>query len=142
MSQEKQLKQGRYACFIKSPEMEAAEASFNHWKTVVSEVFINALLACDKNTILELADAAEFFKDKLGIAGKDFAPADPERLKLLKIKNQPRLFQRTFTIRQIAEQIYDKNSLKDHAVDGFSALRRKCKELEIPIRASRKIKGK
>lgn len=121
------------------PKMSVEESNYRHWEKLVCDVFIKAVLECDREKIIELADAAAFFKDKLG---DDFKPHDPERLKLLGIKNQPRLIQRVFTIRQIAEQVYGKNNLKNYSDDGFSRLRRKCKELNIPIRPSRKIKKK
>lgn len=109
------------------------EQDYLFWKNAICDVFIQAVIEHNEQTILELAKAASFFKDKLGKS----PAADPERLKLLAIKNRPRIF-RTLTIRQIAEGIYDKNGLKHHAADGFSVLRRKCKELGITIRPSKK----
>jgi len=109
--------------------------NFKAWKALVCDVFIKAVLDCDKETIIELAEAAAFFKDKLG----NFTPADPVRLELLKIKGQRSGIRwRTFTIRQIAERVYkDRLLLKVHSVDGFAHLRRQCKEMGIKIRPSR-----
>jgi len=122
--------------------MGPEEIRYRDYEKEICEVFIKAVLEHDRETIIELADTAAFFKDKL--VG-DFEPADPVRLKLLKIKDQPRAIQRTFTIRQIAKQVYEKNNkenLEHRAADGFSALRRLCKELKIPIRPSRKTRKK
>jgi hypothetical protein len=118
-----------------SPEMTPEERSYRYWEKAVCDVFIKAVLECDRKTIIELADAAAFFKDKLG---DDFIPNDPVRLQLLKIKDQPRLYPKRFTMREIAKQVYGKKDLENHAADGFSALRRLCKELKVPIRPSRK----
>ena len=124
---------------VPESEMTPEEISYRLWEKMVCDVFIKAVLAHDRKAIIELADAAAFFKGKLD---DDFVPADPIRLKLLKIKDQPRAFPRTLTIRQIAEQVYDKKILPYHASDGFSALRRLCKQLKIAIRPSRKTKKK
>ena len=124
-----------------SLEMTPEERSYRYWEKTVCDVFIKAVLKGDRETIIKLADAAAFINSKLG-PDSDFMPDDPVRLKLLEIKNQPRLYPKRFTMRQIAEQVYSKTAIKDHASGGFSALRRLCKELKVPIRPSRKTKQK
>jgi len=129
--------QSLYTPFI-SRQVSPEEQEFLHWKEIVSNRFIEAVLKGDKEAIIRLADAADFLKDK-----DDYIPADRLRDKLLKIKFRSRLaVPRKFTIRQIAERVYDKRLLKHHAADGFSALRRICKQMQIAIRASRKTKQK
>jgi hypothetical protein len=119
-------------------ELKAAENNFNRIKELVCEIFLQAVLDGDRGTILELANAADFFKDKLT---DDFRPHDPERLKLLRLKNRGGVLRRRLTLRQIAEKVYeDKNIFEHHAADGFSSLRRKCKQLKIEIKPSRKIR--
>lgn len=122
--------------FCENANTKAAKENFEKWKAIVSDVFIKAVLECDKETIIELAEAAAFFKDKLG----NSPAADPVRLELLKIKGQPGcLPRRTFTIRQIAARVYkDRLILREHSADGFSKLRRQCKEMGIRISPSRK----
>jgi hypothetical protein len=123
--------------FMPNAEDEAADMRFEHWKNIVCDIFIKALLAHDREGILELANAAEFFKDKLD---DDYVPADPERYKLLKLKTGSAL-NRPRPIRKIAEYLNGGRRVQTPA-DGFSALRRKCKELGIPIQHSRKISKK
>jgi hypothetical protein len=125
------------------PEMSPAQRRFQALKEIMCDIFIKAVLIGDKKTILELADAADFFKGKWG--DEDFTPADPERLKLLKIKSRSHVtasFPKSLTIRQIAERVYGKKNLEKYAEGGFSALRRKCKEMGVKIRPSRKTKQK
>ena len=109
---------------------EQLERNFAKWKELLCEVFINAVLNHDKAAIERLADAADFFKGKLE---DDYLPADPVRLKLIKIRNQPRAFPKIFTLRQMAERVYGKAGIKERGSD-FSGLRRMCKELGVPIR--------
>jgi hypothetical protein len=126
-----------YPGFIPRP-VSHEEAEYRHWKEIVCNRFIEAVLNHDREAIIRLADAATFLKGKLD---DDFIPVDPLRDKLLKIKFRPPTYQR-LTIRQIAEQVYDKKMLKHHAADGFSALRRICKQMQIRIRPSRNAKRK
>jgi len=114
-------------------EISNEEKNFNHWKALVSEVFINAVLAHDSDTIKELAEAAKFFKGKIGVAGVDFEADNPVWHKLLKIKSQPRMFPSRFTMRQIAEQVYSKEMVLYYTAEGFSALRAQCKKIGIHI---------
>jgi hypothetical protein len=124
----------RKRTYLSDSETNLNERRYLEWKQMICDVFIKAVIEHDRKTILELADAAAFFEDKLG---DDFTPADPVRFKLLKIKNQPRLYQKKFTMRQIAEQVYDKKCLVAAAADGFSRLRQTCKQLGIQIIPSR-----
>jgi hypothetical protein len=120
-------------------EPDQDELNFKKWRDIVSNVFIQAVIDCDKERILQLAEAAAFFKDKLG---DGFPPADPVRHKLLQIKYRPSIMQTAFTIRQLAEMVYPQKRVKQLAGDGFSALRRICKEMGIRIKPSRKIRRK
>jgi hypothetical protein len=126
-----------FSAALVTPEREAAEARFKKLKDLASDIFIKAVLEGDKKTIIELADAAAFIKSKL-----DAGPADPLRTKLLEIRGQQRLVPRGRTIRQIAEQVYPANVIKEYAADGFSSLRRVCKQLGIRIKPSRKTSRK
>jgi hypothetical protein len=94
----------------------------------------NPVLSCQ---IIRLADAAAFFKGKLGPKSD---VSDPLRLKLLMLKysvNEPAYV--SYTIREIADYVLGANAKSE---DGFSQLRRLCKELGINIKGSRKITGK
>src|SRR5580700_7282684 len=74
---------GLLAAMNYAEEIKTAEDNYNHWKEMVSSIFIKFLIDHNRKGILELADAAAFFKDKIG---PNAIPADPIRGKLLGLK--------------------------------------------------------
>ena len=114
-------------------------------REAIFAAFMEAVDKHDGEAIMSIARAVWFFKDKR----YPNPPIDRERTKLLFLKTalerEPR--QRAPTIREIAHFLAweDEQSGKKFdpdPSDGFSALRRKCKELGIPITQSRKWKRK
>jgi len=117
--------------YLADDASRAAKQHYEKWEKQLFEIFLLALIAHDRPTIIELADAAQFFD---GMEG--FKAADPERLKLLRLKTSS-AFNRSRPIREIAEYLNGGKKVIT-PLDGFSALRRKCKELGIPVKRSRK----
>jgi hypothetical protein len=109
---------------------QEAEKQFKELIKVVSDVFVTALLNHDKKTILELANAAEFFKGKIGMAQE----VEPVCAKLLMLKATYNIH-KGMTIREIAEFVYGKGVAP--RTDGYSHLRQLCKKLGLPIKPSR-----
>lgn len=100
--------------------------------------FVKALEESDADKILEIAEAVRFFKTHRHPVQKD---ADPERQGILWLKERfggPD--DEWLTIREVADFIAGKKVKTTD--DGFSSLRRKCKELGLPLASSRKITGK
>lgn len=108
--------------------LRQTQEQYDHLEKLVSSLFIQALLNHDKTAILELANAAEFFK------GKIEAQVEPVYGKLLLLKAFSPI-SKEFTIREIAELVYGKTIKPRH--DGYSRLRQTCKKLGIPIKPSK-----
>ena len=113
-------------------------------REAICSVFMQAVDTHNGQAIMDLARAVWFFKDKR----HPQPPKDQERVKLLFLKtaldntpNQPPL-----TIRQIARlmawETLSAGGKFESSPDGFSKLRRKCKQLGIPVAQSRKHKRK
>ena len=90
----------------------------------------------DGAQIMRLARAVRLFKD---MRHQTAEAADRERASLLFLKSIMEQDGETFTIREIAKLVGQKDAVSE---DGFSALRRKCKQLGIPVKASRKTSRK
>ena len=123
--------------FLPTKTSKAAKREYEEWEKRLCEIFIKATIAHDCKTITELANAAQFFKGKLD---STFTPVDLIRQKLLRLKISS-VVKRPRTIRQIAEYLNGGKPVETEA-DGNSALRRKCDELCVPYRTSRKIRKK
>jgi hypothetical protein len=115
------------------------------------EQFMAAVDADDFQKIYELAEAVRFFKTNKYPVHCD---ADPERAALLSLKKQFRHEDKDedkMTIREVAEYLAWEKTFKigdsvksnfpkvETPADGFSALRRKCREINFPLAPSRKI---
>jgi hypothetical protein len=108
----------------------------NLQKTICA-VFMKAVDEHDRETILSLADAVWRFRD----VGKQEFCGDWERAKLILLKHSLQLTGKTMTLREVAE--WGKEGKKASTpADGFSALRRKCKEIDFPLAESRKRRAK
>jgi hypothetical protein len=112
--------------------------------------FMAAVDTDDFQKIHELAEAVRFFKTNKYPVHCD---ADPERAALLSLKKQFRHEDKDedkMTIREVAEYLaWEKNfkigdSVKskfpkvETPADGFSALRRKCREVDFPLAPSKR----
>jgi len=106
----------------------------------IAGIFIDAVNRHDGERIMQLAKAVWFFKDK---REPNMNLADRERTILLFLKTILGHSGEKMTIRQVAQfmSIDDFSDGKQLKIppDGFSALRRKCRELNIPLKPSRKI---
>ena len=110
---------------------------YDRVEKMLSEMFIQAVIEHDGQKIINLANAAMFFKGK---TGDDFKPVDPKRHSLLTAKHIMKLMGKSsLTIQEIVKQLNEDDVDAGSPVDGYSQIRRLCKELEIPIRPSRKI---
>jgi len=101
-------------------------------------MFLEAIQQRDGHKILKIAEAVWFLKDTFGNK-----PVDPERAVLLSLKQFFESTGERWTIQLIAYSVQEStgNKIEDHK-DGFSALRRKCKELGVPIAKSRRGRRK
>jgi hypothetical protein len=114
------------------------------------EQFMAAVDADDFQKIYELAEAVRFFKTNKYPVHCD---ADPERAALLSLKKQFRHEDKDedkMTIREVAEYLAWEKTFKigdsvksnfpkvETPADGFSALRRKCREMDFPLAPSKR----
>ena len=114
------------------------------------EQFMSAVDADDFQKIYELAEAVRFFKTNKYPVHCD---ADPERAALLSLKKHYRhedKDEHKMTIREVAEFLAweKKHKIGDAVIstfpkietpaDGFSALRRKCREVDFPLAPSKR----
>lgn len=117
---------------------QAQESKFLHaydlWKKrkeAIVSIFIRAINNGDRKKIVELAEAAAFFKKRLPT--NDFDKSDKLRFNLLFFKQEAKA-QRllgSYTLEEIAQNVgYSAQS-------DISYLRRTCKELGIPIKPKR-----
>jgi hypothetical protein len=113
-------------------------ANLIYSKARLNQIFMSAMDAQDFQTIQELANAVRFLKD---IKYPSRAAADPDREKLLALKLRIQTGGKIMTLREVAEFL--KNSISLYSPeDGFSALRRKCHGINLPLAPSRKISKK
>jgi hypothetical protein len=116
--------------------LTSAKFMLKHVEKGLVELFIKALKENDAELIIEIAQAVLFFKDKR----HGLEAADRERGLLLYAKARLNLYDQKWTIRQVAE--YLAGGKVETPADGFSALRRKCRELNFPLAPSRKTSKK
>jgi hypothetical protein len=109
---------------------QQTEKNFNNLKSMISDIFVEALLNHDKKTIIELAKAAAFFKGKIGL----FQEQEPVCAKLLQLKATFPIHKGK-TMREIAEFVYGGKTKP--SADGYSHLRKLCKNIGLQIKPSR-----
>ena len=127
---------------IKSDEdFRILKKKFEDREMCISQMFMQAVNSHDVGRIMNLAKAVGFFKDKH--LSSDFVPADRERALLLFLKTILDSGGEKIPIRMVAQfLLLDNPEARNKMVtpaDGFSALRRKCLRLGIPLAESRKI---
>jgi hypothetical protein len=127
---------------IKSDEdFKILKKKFEDREMCISQMFMEAVNSHNVERILNLAKAVGFFKDKH--LSSDFVPADRERALLLYLKTLLDRSGEKIPIRLVAQfLLLDNPEARKKMVtvaDGFSALRRKCLRLGIPLAESRKI---
>ena len=123
-----------------SEEVRALWKKLQDKERCMAGILINAMNSHDSEMVMDLARAVSFFKDK---RYPKFVAEDRERTILLCMKS---LMERTgekLTIRQVA-QFLSMDELSagkklEVPADGFSALRRKCREINFPLAPLRKI---
>lgn len=106
-------------------------------EVAITALFLDALRRFDGNKIIEIAEAVWIFKK----AYKDNNQVDAERAKLIVLKEMLEQAERKWDIRTVASFVAGHPVTKTPA-DGFSALRRKCKQINFPLAPARKIKKK
>jgi hypothetical protein len=117
------------------PTILILEKKIKEVENIIIKMFMEAVYRNDSQKIVEIADAVSFYKKR-----RNFTKADPARWAILFWKDR---FLRTGykpTIREVAETGHLNFNLKSD--DGFSSLRRKCKELGLPLSPSRKTRLK
>jgi len=119
-----------------NPEAQELAAKIKQHGEIISQIFLHAVIRYDREAVIRLADSIWFFRNKRSAYDK---PADKDRSKLLwlklRLKSQP---EKIMTIRELAKFLgYPKTS-----EDGYSSIRRKCKQLGVPIKSSRQIRKK
>jgi hypothetical protein len=128
MKKTKMSKNSKYVMDLK--------ASVEGFEKQICAEFLTAVRNCDASKIIEIADSVARFKGKFDA---DYQPADPERLRLLLLKYELQQRRKKMTVREVACFLYGDDAEK-FSDDGFSALRRKCKELGFPLKPAKKIK--
>ena len=110
-------------------------------KAQLEEIFTAAMDGQDFQAIQELADAVRFLKE---INHPFNCAQDNDRRDLLAVKFYIMTGGRKMTMRDVAAYLgHGRKSRSPNAPDdGFSALRRKCKEIKLPLVPSRKISKK
>jgi hypothetical protein len=103
----------------------------------ICKLFLKAVKEHDSDKILKISKAVWFFSDMYNPKFKHF---DLERNLLLLWKYQLQQSKQKWTIRQVAEKLAHRKV--ETPADGFSALRRKCRQLNFPLAESRKISKK
>ena len=130
-----------FAMQMRQKELQEVEAE-------VCRMFLQAVKTHNRKAILEIADAVCFFKDK-----RPCTPVTLDSVRLCLLELQALLYiaeqsgqKGKITMRAVAEFVNQRrgpNKPKiESSEDGYSSLRRKCKELGIPIAGSRKIRKK
>lgn len=116
------------------------ELAFEKIKASLSDQLLAAIDADDFEKIQELAEAVCFFK---GRQRPHPRPIDFEREALIMLKVH--LGGEKITIREVAEFLARRKAGSkkipeiETPADGFSALRKKCREINFPLASSRKI---
>ena len=133
---------------IMSFAMQMRQKELKELEAEISRMFLQAVKTHDRKAIMEIADAVCFFKDKRSLTP---IMLDSVRLCLLDLKGILHVAEASgqkvkITIRTIAEFVNqsrgpDKPKIES-SDDGYSSLRRKCKELGVPIADSRKLRKK
>lgn len=103
----------------------------------ISDMFIKAVKNYDGEAILKIAEAIWFLKSKKGFVDETFY--DIERAKLFLKKAELDHAGEQWTIRQVAEYLAEGAKVETPA-DGFRSLRRKCEEINFPLKASKDSK--
>lgn len=113
-------------------EKQYAAKMFALAKRQLCELFINAVENHDGQRIIELAEAVWFFKGKS-------KPADPTRHALLGFKYSMGIMgQKSQPIGKIVADLKSQGIAVGSPEDGYSKIRKICKELGIAITPSRK----
>ena len=118
------------------PNFKKLYAALKEEEKIISLIFIDAVNTHNRNVIKRLADAVWFFRDKRHLQTTAY---DPQRNQLLYLKTVLEENKQTIELREVAEFLGMGKKVYE---DGFSALRRKCKQLGLPLRESRKIRSK
>ena len=128
---------------ISKQELEILQAQFEARKKALAGFFINAVDTHNWQAIQDVASAVYFFKNK---RRRTFTPMDSERMKLLELKKILLPTNVKLTVKQVATIIavdaFDSGKPLQPSEDGYSALRRKCKELGFPLEESRRGRPK
>lgn len=126
---------------VSASEVRELHAKLQKEERTITAIFLDAVNRHDGEQIMALARAVWFFKDK---RHNNFADVDNERKQLLFLKTVTDEIGEKLTIRDVALALGFENlteeKKRDMAADGFSALRRKCKQLGIVLVPSRKIR--
>ena len=127
---------------LKTKESKRWEGPFQNGKADLIEEFMEAVDNYDSKKFHEFADSISFFKN---VRRPEPDPVDWEREALLRLKiltqGQKVNIQKVAAYLAKSKNGANKLSVPYVSADGFSALRRKCKELNIPIAYSRKIRA-
>lgn len=110
-----------------------AEKNFRFHESRLVCIVMDAINRKDSESLYQLARAVESRRAK-----EQREPADLLRMKILHLKTVVELTGAKWTLRQLAECIAGKRL--DNPADGFSGLRRICKELKFPLAPSRQIR--
>lgn len=120
-------------------ELNALAKKVKEYEETICSIFLQAVKHHDGKMIMELARGVWFFKDKRLF---NHVPADRERGVLISLKMMLEEAGQKIPIRTLAEFLAIE--AKAHGrkfnpeADGYSTLRRKCRQLDFPLAESRK----
>jgi hypothetical protein len=118
--------------------MEGIPKAMAIFEKQICDIFLEAVRTHNRQKIIELADAVWFFRDKVG---DNTGYADADRYGLLLYKHQAEHFGLRLTMRELAKFVAENTQRKfQPSEDGYSSLRKKAKELKVPIVVARKGK--
>jgi len=126
---------------ISEEEFQKLQEEMKKQEEILSGIFLEAVKQHNGEMIMQLAKAVWYFKDK---RYPNFVPQDRERTLLLFLKAIATETKERLSIRQVA-QFLDLDKLTPGEklpvpADGFSSLRRKCKQVGLRLSDSRKTR--
>jgi len=129
---------GEFDSPISDADLAGYRTAMEEPRNMLIQWFMRAVDSHDKNEVLEIANSIWFFKDKR------HSQVDRIRVRLVFLKLLLQYHGKTATITQVAsfvglEDLMARKRLETPE-DGYSALRRMCKSLGVPLeKASRKL---
>jgi hypothetical protein len=128
MKESRRPKQGLASALVFEEERRILQEDYDRWEKLVCRIFVTALLNHDRETILELANAASFLQGKISANPN---PIDKTRYKILGLMTGSFFAPRPKTIEEIADHLDGK---REHTPNRIRQLEAICKDLKYPLK--------